>query len=184
VRSPDVSAESPPVLIPEETILARVADLAAEISRDYAQVPELLLVGVLRGAFIFLADLSRRLIIPRRVEFVSLSKYADGTRTDGDLGLVMDLRCDVRDQHVLIVEDIVDTGRTLRHLLDTLAQRSPASLKCCALVQKPDRLEVAVPIHYLGFNIPDVWAVGYGLDFAGRHRTLPYIGTVHSDESP
>ena len=173
---------TPAVLIPEEAILQRVGELAAQISRDYRDADDLLLVGVLRGAFIFLADLSRRLAIPRRVDFLAVSAYGLGTKSTGRIRLVSDLRCDIAGVHVLIVEDILDTGHTLRYIRETLQERGPASLRTCVLVRKPDRLEVDVPVDYLGFDIPDVWAVGYGLDCADRHRTLPYIGVVAPDD--
>ena len=168
---------TPPELISERQIQRKVARLAAQISADYAAADDLLMIGVLKGAFIFLADLSRRLTIPRRVDFMALSTYGDGTAT-GAVRLIMDLRTDIRGKHVLVVEDIVDTGHTLAYLMKNLAAREPASLKCCALLRKLDRKKVDVVIDYLGFDIPDVWVVGYGLDCADQHRTLPYIGTV------
>jgi hypoxanthine phosphoribosyltransferase len=167
----------PEVLISEEHIAQKVVELAARISADYADVDDLLLVGILRGAFIFLADLSRALTIPRSVDFMALSTYGAGTEA-GRVRLMLDLRADIRGRHVLVVEDIVDTGRTLSYLLRTLAAREPASMKTCALVRKLARHEVAVTVDYLGFDIPDVWVVGYGLDWANRFRTLPYIGVV------
>jgi hypoxanthine phosphoribosyltransferase len=169
---------NPPVFISEPAILARVSELAGQVSQDYRTVDEVFLVGVLRGAFIFLADLSRRLTVPRRVDFVAVSAYEDGTVPCETVRIVSDLRSDIRGRHVLVVEDIVDTGRTLRCLVDLLADRAPASLRSCVLVRKPSRIEVPVPIDYLGFDIPDVWVVGYGLDCADRHRTLPYIGII------
>lgn len=170
---------APPVpLLTEAQIQHRVGELAEEISRDYRDVDELFLVGVLRGAFIFLADLSRRLDMPRRVDFIALASYLNGDRRADAVRLIMDLRSDIRDQHVLIVEDIVDTGRTLEYLSKTFRARHPASLKTCALVRKPTRHEVPVSIDYLGFEIPDVWVVGYGLDYSDLHRTLPYIGIL------
>ena len=168
----------PAILLSAVQIHARVADLAAEISRDYAQVDDLLLVAVLKGAFIFLADLSRALTIPRSVDFIALSSYGKhGTTSDG-VRLLMDLREPIAGKHVLIVEDIVDSGRTLKYLLDTLRARRPASLEACVLTKKPSRLEVDVPVKYLGFELPDAWVVGYGLDYKDRWRTLPYIGTI------
>ena len=167
--------DMPRVLIGEEDIRAKVEELATRISVDYTGVDDLLLVGVLKGAFIFLSDLSRRLTIPRSVDFMALSTYGDGTTT-GAVRLIMDLRRNVEGKHVLVVEDIVDTGHTLAYLLKTLAARNPASLRCCALVRKAERAEVEVAIDYLGFDIPDVWVVGYGLDWGERFRTLPYIG--------
>ena len=172
----------PETLISEARIQARVGELAAQIDRDYAGARDLLLVGVLRGAFIFLADLSRRLAVPHAVDFIALSSY-DGDSTDpsGAVRLIMDLRFNVAGRHVLVVEDIVDSGYTLSYLLHNFAAREPASLKACALVRKPDRARVEVPLDYLGFDIPDVWVVGYGLDWNDRYRTLPYIGVVEPE---
>lgn len=170
---------SPEILITQADIDRRVDELARQISRDYAGEDGLVLVGVLKGAFIFLADLARRLTIPRTIEFMALSSYGmAGTASSGAVRVVMDLRESVEGKHVLVVEDIVDTGRTLHYLVELLRTREPASIRTCALVRKPARHEVDVQIDYLGFDIPDVWAVGYGLDFAEQHRTLPYIGTV------
>ncbi len=170
----------PRELISAEAIASRVDDLARRIDADYAGVEQLVLIGVLKGSFIFLADLARRLTIPRRVEFIALSSYGAAERQthSGAVRLIMDVRHDIRDDHVLIVEDIVDTGHTLEYLLRMLGARHPASLKTCALLRKPDRLEVDVTIDYLGFEIPDHWVVGYGLDWAERDRTLPYIAVV------
>lgn len=168
-------------LLTEKQIQRRVTELATEISNDYGEIEELFLVGVLRGAFIFLADLSRQLEMPRRVDFIALASYLQGDQRADAVRLIMDLRSDIRDQHVLIVEDIVDTGRTLEYLVKTLQARHPASLKTCALVRKPARHEVPVTIDYLGFEIPDVWVVGYGLDYSDQHRTLPYIGVLEID---
>lgn len=164
------------ILIDREAIAARVDELAAEINRDYAGVDGLVLVGVLKGSFIFMSDLSRRITVPHRVEFISVSSYGDEeSEVPGAVRLIMDVRHDIGGQHVLVVEDIVDTGHTLAYLERLFAARNPASLKACALVRKPDRAEVDVVIDYLGFDIHDVWVVGYGLDFAERYRTLPDI---------
>lgn len=171
------------LLISEEAIAARVRELAAEISRDYATADDLVLVGVLKGSFIFLADLARRLSIPRSVEFIAVSSYGAGARATGEVRLVMDLRRAIAGKHVLVVEDIVDTGHTLDYLVRLLGARGPASLRTCALVRKPDRLEVDVKVAYLGFDIPDRWVVGYGLDVGERFRTLPFIGWVDADEA-
>ena len=165
----------------EEAIVRRVDELAGQISSDYGQTGEIVLVGVLKGAFIFLADLARRLTIDRRIEFIALSSYPGGARS-GAVRLLMDMRCDIRGRHVLVVEDIVDTGSTLRYLLDMLGAREPASLRCCALVRKKERLRSEVEIRYLGFDIPDHWVVGYGLDYRERYRTLPYIGIMEFSE--
>ena len=173
-----MASTEPAVLIPEEKILSRVEELARRISEDYAEVEELILVGVLRGCYIFLADLSRRLTISRRVDFIALASYGKTGTVPGAVRLIMDLRTDIAGKHVLIVEDIVDTGYTLQYLLGSLRPRGPASLKTCALLRKPDRLRTDVRIDYLGFDIPDVWVAGYGLDYGDRNRALPYIGVV------
>lgn len=169
------------VLISEAEIQRRVQELAAEISRDYAQAGELILVGVLKGAFIFLADLSRRLTIPRSIEFMAVSSYDNGDQESSAVRLVMDLRKNIEGKHVLVVEDIVDTGRTLNFLGELLAARKPESVKTCALVRKPDRARVDAEIDYLGFEIPDAWVVGYGLDYDEQNRTLPYIASINPD---
>jgi hypoxanthine phosphoribosyltransferase len=166
----------PPVLIPAEAIERKVAELGQRIARDYAGRQPLLLVGVLKGSFIFLADLSRRIAIPHAVDFIALSSYGNATKSTGEVRLIMDLRQSIAGKHVLVVEDIVDTGHTLSYLLRILGARQPASLRSCALVHKPSRREVEVQLDYVGFEIPDKWVVGYGLDYADRYRTLPYIG--------
>ena len=171
----------PKPLISESTISDRVDELAAQISADYGDSSDVYLIGVLRGAFIFLADLSRRLTVEHHVDFIALSSYGDASTSPGAVRLIMDVRTDLEGRHVLIVEDIVDTGHTLKYLHETLAARHPASLRSVALVRKPDRAEVDVQVDYLGFDIPDVWVVGYGLDFDDRYRTLPYIGLVEAD---
>ena len=163
-------------LIDEETIKTRVSELAAAISQDYADVDELVLIGVLKGSFIFLADLSRRLTVPHRIEFIAVSSYGERESEDpGAVRLILDVRHDIGGQHVLVIEDIVDTGHTLAYLMRLLSARLPESLKSCTLIRKPDRAEVDVHIDYLGFDIPDVWVVGYGLDYAEKYRTLPSI---------
>jgi len=173
----------PAILIPAETIARRVRELGAAISADYRAAESVLLVGVLRGAFIFLADLARLLTVPRQVDFVALSTYGtEPVITPGAVRLLLDLRSEIAGRHVLVVEDIVDSGETLRFLLDTLAARGPASLRTCVLVRKPARTRVEVPVDYLGFEIPDRWVVGYGLDYRDRWRTLPYIGTVDPEQ--
>jgi hypoxanthine phosphoribosyltransferase len=169
-------------LISEEEIARRVGELAERIDADYADSGEVVMVGVLKGAFMFLADLARRLNIRRRIEFMALSSYGEaGSVSSGAVRLMMDLRQPIEGRHVLVVEDIVDTGRTLRYLVDLLGTRRPASVRTAALVQKPARMETDVQIDYLGFEIPDVWAVGYGLDFAEDYRTLPFIAALEQD---
>lgn len=172
------SAGQPAVLISEAEIAARVDALARRISADYAGVDELLLVGVLRGAFIFLADLSRRLTIPCRVDFIALSRYEHGATPTGAVRLIMDVRVEITGKHVLLVEDIVDSGVTLGYLQRAFEARHPASLKTCALTRKPDQVPPDVSVDYVGFDIPDRWVVGYGLDLDNRFRTLPYIGVL------
>ncbi len=169
----------PPQLISEAAIRTRVAELAAEIDRDYAESGTLVLVGVLKGSFVFLADLARALTIPHRIEFIAVSSYGDRASEHPEaVRLLMDVRHDIGGAHVLLVEDIVDTGHTVAYLERMLEARSPASLKLCTLVHKPDRTEADVRMDYLGFSIPDVWVVGYGLDYAERYRTLPYVGEL------
>ncbi|GIW51527.1 MAG: hypoxanthine phosphoribosyltransferase [Gemmatimonadales bacterium] len=176
-------AESEPkILISREAIEQKVAELAARISEDYKEAQPLLLVGVLKGSFIFLADLSRQLTIPHTVDFIAVSSYGNATKSTGEVRLLMDLRSTIAGKHVLVVEDIVDTGYTLEYLLRLLRARRPASLKACALVRKPDRRKVDVTLDYVGFDIPDKWVVGYGLDWGDRYRTLPYIGYVELAE--
>ena len=165
-------------LISEDDIERRVDELAEEISRDYSGQEDLVLVGVLKGAFVFLADLARKLTIPRSIEFIALSSYGKGGMASGTVRLVMDMRKNIEGKHVLIVEDIVDTGRTLHYLTELLTTRKPTSIKTCALVRKPDRVEVDTKIDYLGFDIPDRWVVGYGLDYDEQNRTLPYIAAM------
>ncbi len=170
---------TPPELISASDIATRVDQLAAQIDADYADAGTLVLIGVLKGSFIFLSDLARRLTIPHRIEFIAVSSYGDRESESAEaVRLLMDVRHPIEGAHVMLVEDIVDTGHTLVYLERLLAARSPASLKTCTLLHKPDRTEAHTDIDYLGFTIPDVWVVGYGLDYAERHRTLPYIGEL------
>jgi hypoxanthine phosphoribosyltransferase len=173
---------SPPELISATDIATRVDELAAQIDADYAEAGTLVLIGVLKGSFIFLSDLARRLTIPHRIEFIAVSSYGDRESESAEaVRLLMDVRHPIEGAHAMLVEDIVDTGHTLVYLERLLAARSPASLKTCTLLHKPDRTEAHTDIDYLGFTIPDVWVVGYGLDYAERHRTLPYIGELPPD---
>lgn len=165
------------VLFSRETIETRVAELAAQISADYAEADRIFLVGVLKGAFIFLADLARQISVPHTVDFMAVSSYGKEGAVSGAVRLLMDLREPIAGKHVVIVEDIVDTGQTLNYLDEMLRGRSPASLRRCVFVRKR-RANQAVTIDYLGFEIPDVWVVGYGLDYADRYRTLPYIAEL------
>ena len=170
---------NPPALITEDAIQARVGQLAGRIDADYASTDVLVLIGVLKGSFIFLADLARKLSVPHRVEFIAVSSYgASESEQAESVRLLMDVRHAICGQHVLVVEDIVDTGHTLGYLKRLLGARRPASLKTCTLLHKPDRTEEHIDLDYLGFTIPDVWVVGYGLDYAERYRTLPYIAEL------
>jgi len=164
------------ILVSTDQIKQRVGDLASQISRDYEKAEALLLVGILRGAFIFMADLTRRISVPHAVDFMALSSYGKGA-SHGEVRILMDLREPVDGKHVLIVEDIVDSGQTLDYLYRLLRTRQPASLRTCVMVRKK-RPSLKVPIDYLGFEIPDVWVVGYGLDYGDRFRTLPYIAEL------
>ena len=162
------------VLISEADLRARVRALGEEITRDYAG-RSLVVVGVLKGSFIFLADLVRAIDLPVAVDFIGISSY-QGMHTSGVVQITSDLGRSIEGKDVLLVEDIVDTGLTMRYLLDNLATRGPASVKVCALLHKPVRARVEVPIHYRGFVIGDEFVVGYGLDWDGRMRNLPYVG--------
>jgi hypoxanthine phosphoribosyltransferase len=154
--------------------------MASEMTQDYRQVENVYLVGILKGAFIFLADLARQLEVTHTVDFMALSSYGKTATISGEVRLIMDLGEPIIDKHVVIVKDIIDSGRTIGYLYRSLRERRPASLKTCVLVRKK-RSNLKIPIDYLGFTIPDVWVVGYGLDFADTHRTLPYIAELKSD---
>ncbi|BCX04737.1 MAG: hypoxanthine phosphoribosyltransferase [Candidatus Roseilinea sp.] len=169
------------VLITEEQLNRRVAELGAQISSDYAgKTP--LLVCILRGGVMFLADLMKHISAPHHVDFMAVSSYGVGARaTRGQPRITLDLNTDVRGRHVLLVEDIIDSGHTIDHVLRLLQTREPASLRVCALLNKPARREVYVPISYLGFEIPDEFVFGYGLDLDEYFRNLPFIGTVKKE---
>jgi hypoxanthine phosphoribosyltransferase len=167
-------ADKVEVLIAEEDLRARVAALGAEITRDHAGRP-LVVVGVLKGSFIFLADLVRAIALPITVDFIGISSY-QGTRSSGVVQITSDLTRPIEGKDVLLVEDIVDTGLSMRYLLDNLATRRPASVEVCALLEKPARAVVKVPIDYRGFEIGDEFVVGYGLDWDGKLRNLPFVG--------
>ena len=177
-----MSEFQPPVLIPTGAIANRVDELARRISHDHAGVEDLLLVGVLRGSYMFLADLTRRLTVPCSVDFISLSQYDRGNLPSGSVRLAMDLRVDIKGRHVVLVEDIVKSGCTLGYLVKTFELREPASLKTCVLVRKRGHEHVAVRLDYVGFEIPDRWVVGYGLDYDNKYRAFPYIGVVHAPD--
>lgn len=166
------------VLIDADTIQRRVTELARIISEDYKDVEELVVVGVLKGSFVFTADLCRKLDVPHLVDFIALSSYGNSATATGNVRMIMDVRENMAGRHVLIVEDILDSGYTLDYLKRNFEARRPASLKTAALIEKPERREVPVELDYLGFTIPDVWVVGYGLDYAEKFRTLPYIAEM------
>ena len=166
------------VLISEEQLQNRIRELARDIQADYVDVENVLLLCVLKGAYIFLSDLSRLLDIPHEVDFMAVSSYGSGTTSSGAVRIVLDLKQDITGQHVLIVEDIIDSGRTLAYMRRNLLARSPASLRICTLLNKPERREVDVPVDYLGFDIPDKFVVGYGLDYAQHYRNLPFIAVL------
>jgi hypoxanthine phosphoribosyltransferase len=168
------------VLISSDRIQARLAELAAEIDRDY-QGRQLLLVGVLKGAFILMADLVRHLRSAVEVDFMAVASYGSATQTSGVVRIIKDLERDIVGRHVLLVEDIVDSGLTLNYLLRSLRARGPASIEVLALLSKPDQTRVELPIRYHGFAVPNVFVVGYGLDYAERYRNLPYVGTLRSN---
>jgi hypoxanthine phosphoribosyltransferase len=161
-------------LISEEALRARVAAMGADITRDYAGAP-LVVIGVLKGSFIFLADLVRAIDLPLSVDFIGISSY-QGTKTSGVVQITSDLSRPIEGKHVLLVEDIVDTGLTMRYLLENLGTRRPASVKIAALLEKPSRAQVEIPIDYRGFVIGDEFVVGYGLDWDGKMRNLPFVG--------
>jgi hypoxanthine phosphoribosyltransferase len=165
------------VLVPAEDLQRRIGELAVEISRDYTS-KDLLLVGVLKGAVFFLSDLMRRLEIPVEVDFMAVASYGSATRSSGVVRILKDLDAAIEGRDVLIVEDIVDSGLTLQYLLRNLAGRNPRSLEVCALLVKPDRQKVDLPTRYVGFEIPNRFAIGYGLDHGERFRNLPYVAAL------
>ena len=165
------------ILIDAETLQRRIAELGDEISADYAG-RDLLLVGVLKGAVFFLADLMRRLTIPCEIDFMAISSYGASTDSSGVVRILKDLDINIEGRDVLVVEDIIDSGLTLSYLMRNLEAREPASLEICALLTKPERREIDVPVRYTGFEIPNRFVIGYGLDFAERYRNLPYVGVL------
>jgi hypoxanthine phosphoribosyltransferase len=165
------------ILVPAEDLARRVKELAAEVSQDYAG-KDLLLIGVLKGAVFFLSDLMRHLTIPVEVDFMAVASYGSATRSSGVVRILKDLDAVIEDRDVLIVEDIVDSGLTLQYLLRNLAGRNPRSLEVCALLIKPERRKVELNTRYVGFEIPDEFAIGYGLDHAERYRNLPFVAAL------
>jgi hypoxanthine phosphoribosyltransferase len=171
------------VLIDEQSLRSRIAELGAEISIDYAD-KDILLVGVLKGAVFFMADLMRHLSIPCEVDFMAISSYGASTDSSGVVRILKDLDINIEGRHVLVVEDIIDSGLTLSYLMRTLEARAPASLEICALLTKPHRREIKVPVRYTGFEIPNEFVIGYGLDYAERYRNLPYVGVLDPEILP
>lgn len=166
------------VFISESQIQARIGELVAQIEADYAGMADLLLICVLKGGYIFLGDLSRALSRPHSLDFMGVSSYRGGTRSSGAVQIIMDLKQPIDGRHILLVEDIIDSGRTLSYLRQNLLARQPASLKICTLLNKPSRREADVPVDYIGFDIPDEFVVGYGLDFDELYRNLPFIAIL------
>jgi hypoxanthine phosphoribosyltransferase len=166
------------ILIDEKTLQNRIAELGDEISRDYAG-QDLLLICILRGGMIFLVDLMRHIRVPHQIDFMAIASYGSGTRqSEGDVRLTLDLQTKIHDKNVLLVEDIIDSGHTLAYVLDFLATRQPKTLRVCTLLDKKERREVNIPIHYCGFVIPNKFVFGYGLDLDEYYRNLPFIGVV------
>lgn len=172
------------VMLDQRTITARIEALGAQITADYSGRGDVVLVGVLKGSFVFLADLARAIDLAVEIDFLGLSSYGDSEQTSGVVQVTQDLTRPVAGKHVLVVEDIVDTGLTMRYLLENLGTRRPASVKVCTLLHKPARTRVEVPIDYVGFEIPDQFVVGYGLDYKSRLRNLPFIGVNVGDGPP
>ena len=165
------------ILFTEEQLKNRVNEIARQIETDYAG-KEIMLISVLRGSFVFMADLCRAIRLPCTLDFMSVSSYGTGTTSSGQVQITKDLSEDITGRHVIVVEDILDSGNTLSYLLNILEHRHPASVRLCALLDKPERRVKPVELHYSGFSIPDAFVVGYGLDYAEKYRNLPYIGIL------
>lgn len=174
-------AEKINVMISEQDVDARIEELGKQISEDYAG-KQVHLICILKGSVFFMCELAKRITIPVSMDFMSVSSYGDGTSSSGIVKIVKDLDETLEGKDVLVVEDIIDSGRTLYYLMDVLQKRQPASLKLCTLLDKPDRRVKDVKVEYVGFNIPDEFVVGYGLDYAQKFRNLPYIGVVEGVE--
>ena len=171
------------ILVQPDELAHRVRELAGEISADYAG-RDLLLIGVLKGAVFFMADLMRHLTVTCEVDFMAISSYGAATDSSGVVRILKDLDINIAGREVLVVEDIIDSGLTLSYLMRNLEAREPASLEICAILTKPERREIDVPVRYVGFEIPDRFVIGYGLDFAERYRNLPYVGVLDPDLVP
>lgn len=173
----DMGADLERVLLTEQQIATRLDEMAAQIDTDY-QGKQILLVGVLKGAVMVMADLSRRLHTPLQMDWMAVSSYGSGTKSSGVVRILKDLDTDIADRHVLIAEDIIDSGLTLSWLMSNLRSRGPASVEVATLLRKPDSTKVDVDAGYIGFDVPSEFVVGYGLDYAGKYRNLPFVGTL------
>jgi hypoxanthine phosphoribosyltransferase len=171
------------ILIDSDALRSRVAELGEEISTAY-EGKDLLLIGVLKGAVFFMADLMRHLTVPCEVDFMAISSYGAATDSSGIVRILKDLDINIEGRNVLVVEDIIDSGLTLSYLMRNLESREPASLEICALLTKPDRREIDVPVRWIGFEIPNRFVIGYGLDFAERYRNLPYVAVLSDELMP
>ena len=169
--------DSQEVLLTEQQLADKVAELGARISADYEDKNPLV-VSVLKGSYVFMADLTRKITIPCNVDFMAVSSYGAGTKTTGEVQIIKDIGSKIDGRHLIIVEDILDSGVTLSFLMKILKARGAASIRLCTLLSKPERRKVDVPVDYLGFEIPDAFVVGYGLDYAEKYRNLPYIGIL------
>ena len=178
--SDENQSKAPKVLIPEVKLQARVAELAQEISHDF-HGRELTVICVLKGSFIFFSDLIRRLDLPMTCEFLGVSSYGNKMVSSGEVKVTLDINDPLENKHVLVVEDIVDSGLTISYIMNMLRARRPATLKCCSLLLKPESLKTEVDVDYLGFKIGSEFVVGYGVDYAGKYRGLPYIGYLEHD---
>jgi len=176
------SRQTPAVLLTKEQISSRVRELVEQISSDYAG-RELLVIGILKGSWVFLADLVRLMTIPLTVDFMMASSYGTNTESSGKVEIVLDVKCPIQGRDVLLVEDIIDSGLTLKYIVDNLRLRKPRSLKVVALMDKPSRRRVDIRADYLGFEVPDKFVVGYGVDYAERFRNLPYIGYIEEPKA-
>jgi hypoxanthine phosphoribosyltransferase len=177
VDEKDMGADLAKVLSPEDRLQAKNAELAAQIDADYAD-RDLLIVGVLKGAVMVMADLARSLHSPVEMDWMAVSSYGSGTKSSGVVRILKDLDADISGRHVLIVEDIVDSGLTLSWLVSNLQSRCPASLEICALLRKPDAVKTEIDVRYIGFDIPNEFVIGYGLDYSEKYRNLPFVGTL------
>ena len=171
------------ILIDPGALQRRIGELGGELSADY-DGRDLLLVGVLKGAVFFMADLMRKITVPCEIDFMAISSYGAATDSSGIVRILKDLDISIEGRHVLIVEDIIDSGLTLSYLMRTLEAREPATLEICALMTKPERRQIDVEVRYVGFEIPNRFVIGYGLDFGERYRNLPYVGVLHPDLIP